>query len=221
MLEIGIGEFNGFPFTIGGGESVKRVEHQALLDALSPAFDPSPGTAHYAELSGFALAISMIWAANKRLQNQAIPQRMIDALPDWEQILRLNPTAEDTEVTRRARVAAKLRGLGNNATIDIVDAIKQIAGLNFSAVIWVDSANQVNYWPGVNPGPPGLEWSSNRCRLAVKVTLAGLTNADYSNKLAALHSLLDSLCPAWMTWQIGSDSSTFTVNSSVVGQVFV
>jgi hypothetical protein len=218
---MGFGGYATFPLTFGdtSGDAFE-TEHKALLETMSPALDPTEDTAHEIETYAEALALAMVWDANERLANQAIPERMLEALTDWEQILKLAPSVDDSDQERRARVAAKLRGLINNALPDIEATAKKVLGVNFAAVVLVDPANHVTYWDGGVPGPPGLEWYSSRAIVGVRMTQTGLTSAQFAAKRAALTQALESTIPAWMVAACGVGSE-FVVNQGVVGLTLI
>jgi hypothetical protein len=90
----------------------------------------------------------------------------------------------------------------------------------FVEVVTVDPANVVAYWPGGIPGPPGFEWYSNRAVVGVRVSKAGLTDAQFFAKRAAVVQALDALLPAWMTYVVGVGSE-FVVGQGVVGQTLL
>jgi len=208
---------NPFPFKFGGGPSAFEVEHLALLDALSPGWDASAGTANYAELFGAALAVSMIWQVNRRTTNQAIPSKMLEALPGWEQVLFLSPLKTDTSIARRRAVAAKLRGISGNALHDLQDVSRTLAGANYVGTLVPDAAHAWAYWPGINPGPPGLEWSSNRASISVVVTHGSLSDADFLNLLERMTQTLNDIEPAWMNYVIGVDEGGFVCGVGTLG----
>lgn len=211
------GVFGCFPFTFGDTtDEPQETEHRALLDAMADVLDPTQDTAHEIETWAQSLALAVIWEASERLANQMVPAKMLEALPWWEEVLKLTPTPEDTDNDRRARVAAKLRGLGNNALPDIEETARKVLGLSFVEVIVVDPANVISYWPGGIPGPPGLEWYSNRCVVGVRMAKAGMTDAQFFAKRAALIQALDALIPAWMGYAVGVGSS-FVVSQGIVG----
>ncbi len=211
------GVYGTFPFTFGDTtDDAFEVEHKALLDALSPALDPTEDTAHEIETYAEALGLAMIWDANERLANQAIPEKMLEALTDWEQVLKLNPSVDDSDQERRARVAAKLRGLINNALPDIEATAKKALGVNFGAVVLVDPANHYVYSPANVPGPPGFEWSSSRAVVGIRMTQSGLNAAQFSAKRAATIQALTSMLPSWMAESVGVGSE-FVINEGVFG----
>jgi hypothetical protein len=215
------GGWGTFPFTFGDtSDDAFEVEHKALLETMAPVLDPTEDTAHEIETYADALGLAMIWDANERLANQAIPEKMLEALTDWEQILKLNPSVDDSDQERRARVSAKLRGLINNALPDIEATAKKVLGANFDAMVLPDPATSITYWPGGTPGPPGFEWYSSRAIIGVRMTLTNLTQAQFVAKRAALIQALGALLPAWMAAATGVGSE-FVVGSGVVGQTLL
>lgn len=214
---IGFGWTNPFPLRLGGGKSTKQVVRNAILNALSYFLDPSSSTGNYAETSGEAAIVAMIWACNKRLQNQAVPTRMLERLTTWEQATNLRPSDEDTAVERRAWLAAKMRGQINNAITDVQEIAAAALGVNFEAVIQVADVDVISYWPGVNPGPPGYEWCSNYAHIAVKTNKTGLTDYQYNDKVDRLQQQIHKILPSWMTFEIGTGDS-FVAAVGILGQ---
>src|SRR5689334_12791594 len=165
MGVLGFGRTNPFPFRFGGGESTLDVLHEALLDAYAPGWDVSDDAEKAAEAYMQALAVTFLWVANRRLGNQGQPLKMIEFLTTWEEATGLRPAARDRPIERRRRLAAKLRGLVNNTLSDIQAACQELLGPAFVALRTTAPDDEIVYWPGQNPGPPGFEWSSNRCTL--------------------------------------------------------
>ena len=213
-----LGRWGRLPFKFGSTKRLPtRIEYGALLDALEPGYDPTQGTVHEVETFAHARVAGMVWGANARLSNQAIPEKMLEMLPEWEIILQLYPAPGTSDYARRKAVAARMRGLLNNALPDIEDVCSTVMGANYEAVLTVDPADVVAYWPGGIPGPPGFEWCSNEALIAVRVNKSGLSDADFLAKVGRLREQLDRLLPAWMTYNIGVGSS-FIVGQSIVGQ---
>lgn len=219
-MALGLGRYNPMPFRLGGGDSTVEIEHAAILDSLSKSFDISDGTEVFEEAFVDAMAVALVWAVNERLRNQVIPSRMMENLATWEQACGLRPTPADRPSERRAKLEARLRGVANNTVTDIEEVSRAIFGVNFVAVVPVDPLDWIVYWPGINPGPPGLEWATNRVRVAIRVSTDGLTNSLFIDKRSALANQLDAMLPSWMGYAIGVGSS-FVVNLGVVGQTFL
>lgn len=221
-----LGGFGGVPFELGGSDGIHESEHLALLDDLAPGWDISEGTAVWNECYAHARAATLIWAVNERLKNEALPLRMLSNLETWEEATGLRVNDDDSDFERRARLAAKLRGLIGNTLADIQDACRAVFGANFTAIVM--ATDHICYWPGgpeipgeeSAPGPPGFEWSSSRMALAVQVAKAGIGQDVFFAKSASLYAVLEDMLPAWMTIQIGTGSE-FTVNVSIVGEAFI
>lgn len=222
------GLYGGFPLRFGGGVSTLETEHMALLDQLEFAWDVSEDSEAYLEAYAHAKVLTTIWICNERLKNQALPLRMLENLTTWEEATSLRPTVKETPQSRRRRLAAKLRGFIGNTMADLEDICEAIFGDNFTELRLASSSNHIIYWPGgaalstglSAPGPPGLEWSTNRVRMAVVVTKTGLSDGQYVDKAGQLVHALDAIAPAWMTFCIGVGSS-FIVNQGVVGQTLI
>lgn len=219
-MAIGLGATNPIPFVIGGGGSAVEQEQQIILTTMENALDPSSSTGNYAEAYAEAMAIAMIWAVDDRLGNQSVPERMMENLSTWEEACGMRPTVDDLDIDRRARLSAKLRGTSGNAMGDIASSCSKILGANFVVVHQTAPVDQVTYWPGVNPGPPGLEWSSNRARISVQMNENGLDKKQLQSKKSATAMQLDDMTTSWMNYQIGVGTA-FLAAISLVGKTFV
>jgi hypothetical protein len=200
------GRDGSFPFRFGGGEGFATQERKALKTELCPergvGYNPEDPLLDI-ECHAHGLAIGMIWAVNRRTQNQAIPEEMLEELTRNEEILRLNPAPTDTDQDRRAAVAGTLRGLSGNGIADIEDTARKILGRNFVKVQTVATADIVAYWSGVNPGPPGYEWSSNASIVGIHMTRNGLSDEGTIDVIRRLTVAIDAMLPAPMTFRIG------------------
>lgn len=215
-----LGRWGSLPFKLGSTQSKPtKVEYRALLDALEPGYDSTVGTVHEVETFAQARVPGMIWGAGKRLTNQAIPEKMMEMLPEWETILKLNPPPGTPDVERRAAVAARFLGLKNNAIPDIEEVCAKLMGANFEAVVLVDPDDVVSYY-ALLPGPPGFEWASNIAIIGIRVNKNGLDDAQFYAKVAALRDMLDRFLPSWMTYTVGRGDS-FVVDESIVGLDYI
>ena len=201
-----LGLYGGFPFEFGGGEPFVEAEHLALLEALEPGWDGGEDTEHWIECFAHAVALHSIWSCSGRIAGQAIPMRMLEALPTWEEASKLRPFPGETDIERRRQVAARFLGIVSNAFPAIYDACVALIGSTFVGLLTVPASQVVAYWPGGTPGPPGYEWSSNRAQLQVQVTKAMLNDVEFRTQMNALTRMLDTMLPAWMSfdWHTGS-----------------
>src|SRR3990167_5417834 len=206
-----------FPWRWGAHDATLDQEHQALLDALSPGWDVEAGTELWCETKTDALALTMVWAVNRRVGNQMSPLKALEWLPEWESATKLRPAIDETSIERRRRLAGKLRGLVRNAIADLEAMASDQLGSNFVDLLTVASADQTTYWPGVNPGPPGFEFASNRAPVTIQMNQDQLSAIELRRKIAALAEVLDHARPAWLTYQIGVGADGFMVGKDLLG----
>ncbi len=209
-----------FPWRFGAHDPTLEQEHQAILDYLAPGWDVGSESEANIEAKTDALAITMLWAINRRAGNQAFPLKMQDALADWETIMRIRVGRNDTLVDRRRRIASRLRGVTRNALSDLEEAARTALGDNFEALVPVPDADRVAYWPGVNPGPPGYEFSSNTAHIAIRMNKNGLNEPTFLRKVENLANTLDHMRPAWLTYEIGTGTE-FIVGETIIGHALI
>lgn len=205
-----------YPKRYGGGPSTLETEHRAVLDALSPGWDVSEETAIYAETYAQSLAVTAIWQINGRLAGSRIPARMLETLPTWEESCALRPAPNDSVATRRARVAAKLLSVVGNTLANLYDICAAYCGAVFLGFAAPDESVVTTYWPGINPGPPGFEWTSGRAVLCVRLAQNSLSDPAFSALFEGLSLALQPVLPAWMTVTIGTDEGGFTCDIGTV-----
>lgn len=206
-----------YPRRYGGGPNTLIIQHEAMLNALAPGYDVSEDSPVYAEAYAHALAVTWVWRLNGRLRNQLVPSKMLETLTTWEEACRLRPTPTDSVLDRRRRVAAKFRGIVGNTYADIYDAMQALLGAHFLGLIGPDPADETTYWPGVNPGPPGFEWCSNRALMAVRLQRLGTDDVAFSALVERAAEMLDAMIPAWMGYQIGTDEGGFIAGIGIAG----
>jgi hypothetical protein len=192
------GGYGGFPARCGGGERPIETFHKALLDQYRDVFNTDEGSITWIEALGEASVLAAVPAIVERLEGQRVPTRMLDALPKWEEACGLTPLASDSLVERQDAVAAKLRGLGPNAEPDIADACAALLGDHFVDVHYVDASEEITYYPGVNPGPPGQEWATNIRHAFVRVQLLAKPLHEFRLLMLKLEAMLADMLPADM-----------------------
>jgi hypothetical protein len=212
-----------FPRRFGGGRHPAHDEFDALRESLSPFYDVSADGTVYDEAWAQACQIAHAWLVAERAKGVLVPARMLEVLTDWEEACRTRPSGVDSAHDRRARVAAKLRGLIGNTVGDISAALTELLGSRFVQLQFADPADEIVYWPGINPGPPGLEWSSNRAVMAVVMNDDGLSADDFTALRNRASEFMDSIIPAWMTYRIGQGEAGdgFIVDVGVVDVTFL
>lgn len=202
-----------------GGPGDYEGELAALLDAFSPGWDSGEESQSTAEARVMALAVAIVWAVNRRATGRLVPGAMLETLTTWEEACNLRPLPGTSLVARRAAVAARFLGFAGNAVSQLYDVCAALAG---SAFLGLAAASApTNYAPGLNPGPPGMEWSSLRATLAVQLRRAGLPDAVFLDLARRLRLELHALCPSWMTVVIGTDESGAMCGVAVAGLTLV
>ena len=186
----------GFPRRFGARDRTRDVAHRALLEALAPGFDITQGTALWAETRAEAQAIATMWSVNARVGNQLVPARMLDVVRTYEEACGLRPLPGDTANRRRAAIEARLISAAGNRLNDIATIAATVMGAGFVAIL--KPAVVVSYWPGVNPGPPGFEFTSNRAVICLKLSRAGVSDDEFTRRQRDLVDQLDRIVPAWM-----------------------
>lgn len=192
------GGYGPFPFRFGGGDHPVKVYHKALLEAYDGVFNTDEGSLTELEALAEASVLAHVPIATERLKGQRVPSRMTTALPKWEEACHTLPSEQQTLKERQDAIAAKLRGMGPNAEPDIADACAALLGAHYVGVHYVDSSEEITYYPGVNPGPPGQEWASNVRHVFVKVQTLGKPLADFRVLMARLERMLGDILPSDM-----------------------
>lgn len=211
-----------FPCNLGAADDTLEQIRLALSEELrSWGLNVNDGESAEIELTSDAMVLAFMWAVNERIGNQALPLRMIDHLPVWETIMQLRPVKGQGDNARRAAVAARMRGFGGNAfSTDMTQAAATEAG-----GAWVESrknaeADTTSYWPGINPGPPGFEYASNRAHVAFVLNSAGIELGQFIDLRDRVAILVDQMRPDWLTFEVGTNDTGdgFKLGVSIVGQ---
>jgi hypothetical protein len=202
----------GFPRTFGGSDSIVDLEQGAMLQALAPVLDSADSSANFAETYGHAVGLATIWSVNGRLEAQWIPARMLETLPMWEEAMRLRPAPDATSVERRAEVAAKFLGFAGNGLGEIYDSCAQLLGAALLEITFPSEDEATTYWPGINPGPPGFEWASNRALITIRVQRSGLSDPDFYALLDRVVRNVDAMGASWLAFAIGTDEGGFQLD---------
>lgn len=199
----GFGCYNPYPRKLGGGKRPIQVVHEGLLEASDRAgLDVSEGSVEWCESLAQSAIIANGYAAAERAHYYLIPRKMTESLPMWERALGIQPPTGSPSYARRREVESRFRALTNNAEPDIRDVCSRSTGRCYVGVSYVPLGQELTYLPGVNPGPPGLEWSSSQCTVFVTLTNDGVTQEEYVRRESALAQLLDDFLPGWMAFSI-------------------
>lgn len=184
---------NGFPFAFGSPKGYGEQLRQALFDEYAPVLDMSDGTIAAVEAEAEAYVVSMVWAASERLANQSQALRMIEALPIWETACGLNPGPRESARERRNALAAKFRGYTGNTESDLRGVCSAAMGSLFVALHHAPDSDVYAYWPGMNPGPPGYEWMTNRNLILAQVTKSGMGDDEFTRRVNKMTGVVDEI----------------------------
>jgi len=206
---MGYGGYHPYPRRYGGGRPLLQVVHEALNAARGTAIDASdPSSVAYIEDMAWARAIVFDGHGTaERLGNQRDPLRMTDFLERWEGIFKIVPSPGATAASRRIAVRARFRRfLDASAFHDRIEsALRAAIPTYFSAIEYISYDNAVIHVP--DPSYPwgtvanGHPWSSTTAHLLVLlVKPEGATEGDFYTAAAKVSPILDSLLPAWMTF---------------------
>lgn len=206
----GYGGYNPYPRSYGGDVQPIETVHQALLDDVGRYQAVEDGTLGHIETYAEAAMVDAAWSGALASHNAFIALRMSYSLPTYEEAFGLRPKPTDAPVARRRALDAKMRSMGDNAEADIRDMCERLMGANFVGLTWVDSAEDVTYWPGIYPGPPGFDWATNREIVLVEVNKDGLSQDAFEAKESKLLEMLDDLVPAHMQFNVYVHNSNGT-----------
>lgn len=221
---MGLGCYNPFPFSLGGGVEPVEVIHQALNEHHGRVLDVSEGSVADCENYAEALLYHGAWRGNERIAGQNQPAKMLENLPIWEAATGLRPSSQDLPVERRAVLAAKMRGYAGNAPPDISDVCEALMGANFVQVSYVPTGEALTYIPGIFPGPPDCPWFSREAIALVEITKAGLDQDAFDRKVGHLRRELDSLLSMWMAFEVyvhdtnDADETGFVLDYSLLDE---
>jgi hypothetical protein len=191
------GGWSPSPERYGGGEGnseeplVQRI-FESLVAQRGSAYTSNPLSIVGAETMAYARAIAFdAWGANQRLANSFIPSRMTAAtgmLQRWEKIFGVPPLPGDTELVRRARVAAAWAKIGQtNAIQPVVDALQAAIAPIYVGLVHQSSASGVSFVNGISnvvatgTAPPVVTFSGtplDNFQIQVNVTSGGPLGAS-------------------------------------------
>ncbi len=185
---------------------------KAIVDSLGSqrgtAFDVTQPSNIYIENMAVGRAIAEAWSNNQRMANQWDSARMTEFIPRWEKILALSPLDTDTPTDRRARIAlafARFTQAGIYQTV--YDQLLRLLGSSIFLGITTTSSAQAVVWTpagwdvGSHDASGNLNFYSTVSHILIEVTQpAGMADGTFYQTLGAMNPVLDTLLPAWVTW---------------------
>ena len=209
--------FNPSPTSFGSSSgSDLEVMYNDLLASLGTAFANDHSSVVSVYMNAIARVFNDVFEQNKRLANQWDPLRMTDFLNRWEAILGIEPLTTDTLFDRRAKVNAKIGMTGKVGTQQVVsDLLRLVLGNDVFVSINNNDSNTANAYvlggatiPGgatIASGP----WYSTVSYLPIKVVQPSyMDDLTFYQTVSQLYSYLESLVPAWVTYDWYRQSKT-------------
>lgn len=207
-----------FPRRFGGGikglaSGKNRIQlvFESISAARGSAYDQTQNTAVGVENLAMARAVALDgYGANERLANELYPPTSTVAglLPRWETILGQPPLKGDSQRKRQARVGLAWARVGaQNIEAEVISELTAILGPLFVGLTHQAPATATVVWPA-GQQVAGFPWYSTIALLNVQLTIpTGYANPDSSpnaawwDALGPARQALDSMLPAWMTFQ--------------------
>jgi hypothetical protein len=200
-----------FPIRFGGRahESVEDA-YESLRANVGDAMTDDDDSASDAEIQATARLLSHADSYLEAFANQSDPRALSSLLSRWETILAVQPSVNDSNATRRARVASRLL-TAYTASSEGIDAIAREAFYPWrTRAHYLDASDAVMYWPGGN-SHPDYDWYSTTAYILVEYELpTGASAESAASRWAVCKRALDEFAPAWTTFDYTETQSTGT-----------
>lgn len=192
-----------FPFRLGAG-STRMIQrfYDRIHANLGDAISQDPGSVADVETKAAARLLSLAERAKLRRIIQADPRKLTEPrLSRWESILGIIPSVNDSDFTRRYRVAARLLAAYTGGSGSI-DTIVQTAFYPWTyKVRYHDVAHAATFWLGSTPAGSATDWYSTVALITIEyLRPAGATNDDVNARCDSCRAALDEYLPAWATF---------------------
>lgn len=201
-----LGGLSPLGFKLGGGKSRAQAILESLNAQLGSAYATEDHTTIvYARNLVVARMVAGAWASAGRVAGLRHPDRTVD-VPRWERMLKINVGSRDTSAMRRRRLVALREREGVPVTQDVIaGALQEALADVFVAVEFISVANAVVHVPdGTYPWgtvAPGAPWYSTVAHTLVRVQKpAGMTEAQFYDRVGLVHAVLDPIATSWSTF---------------------
>ncbi len=212
----------------GGGTPALKIIVDSLNSQRGTLYNDLQTSTVYLENMALGRAIAECWSNNARMANQWDVARMTEFIPRWEAILGLVPKDKDTYTARRARIANVFsRFTQANIYQSVRDLLVALLGSVFVQVTHTSVDQSVVFVPvgGValnssdadisqQDATGELTFYSTVCHLLIEVVQpVGYTDNDFYTAAALINAELDSMLPAWVTWDWARGTSHALLHS--------
>jgi hypothetical protein len=196
-----------YPRSLGGGNELLPALVESISSARGSHISQDPSSNVWVENNACARQIAGIWATNARLGNIWNAHKCpIPVLERWERMLVLVRENDDTEISRRERLARKFALRGRSPDLGLIfEEVQRSIGPMFIEMNTISLSNALQHvptgsWPwGTNI--PETNWSSTTFHLLIRVqNLPGQPEGAFYATMGALVQSLDPILPSWMTF---------------------
>lgn len=207
------------PFSVRfGGSAHEAVEenYNRIRANNGDAFADEEDSAIDAETQAQARLLARIDAKLRNYVEQSDPRALSTLLSRWEAVLGIQPSRNDSDSERRARVASRLLTT-YSATTDGIDSLARAAFYPWTTrVHYTDADDAVMYWPGGN-SHPDYDWYSTVAHIVIEYVKPAYASRDAAEARWALClKALDEFAPAWTTFDFTETQPTGTF-AGVIG----
>ena len=211
-------------YSLGGGGKLWWSYRVAIISCFGDAFTLSGSdndtSIRDIEVNALTNVFYSLGRQGQRTANEKLPGKAVQTLESWSKRLGVKTYLENSDSNIRSGCAAKYKAQAGPTEQVIIDTIETALGSSVVEILFPDEAlaAQYTYWEGINPGVPedlGTdavgEWSSLRSHMLVVVSPSnGLSlKEDQQNIETVLTSILESLLPAYSTWDYQISSTPY------------
>ena len=218
------------PLRVGGGghRTVTQV-YDKINASIGTAIAHEDGTYQDMQTKAEARAVALIHRATDRRFNQADPTKLSTLLERWETILKIVPGPDDTQWTRRRRVAARLRRDNSALPAGILSLCEQAFSPWAVTIETVakESTGVRLTWTGTTPASTAAItatnfWTSNIGHFVVQYFRpASATEEDVTTRRSACLDALYEFAAVWTTFSLTETPAYGPVGSANVMGFFL
>ncbi len=199
----------------GGGLPALKAIVDSLGSQRGTVYDKSQPSDVYLENMAIGRAIAEAWSNNARMANQWDSARITEFMSRWEAILGIIPTETDTPTSRRAAIGrAFLRVTQESVYQTVYDQLVGLLGTMFVSLTTTSTDDSVTWVPAggealnssaadisLHDATGELTHYSTVSHLLIRVAQpVGMSDGIFYQKVAQIGPMLDTLLPAWVTW---------------------
>lgn len=208
----------------GGGHKAVTQCYDKINASIGTAIAHGAGSVQDIETRSSARAVALIHRATDRRYNQVDPTKLSTLLSTWEGLLGIVPGADDTEWTRRRRVASRLQR-DNGAFPAGIMRLAEAAFAPWTVTMHYTAHGDAGVrltWPGASiastsPTTDTNFWTSSVGRFVIEYHRpANASDEDVNVRRAACLDALYEYASAWSTFNL-SETPLYGPTSDLYG----